>query len=89
MVFVMNSHTKTNSMTSYSPEVQRMHDILEQQKVAYQRYPVPTAKERIERLARLKESSRKIPRSIWQKQSIKTMGIVRSAKLKLVNYSHV
>lgn len=55
MVFVMNSHTKTNSMTSYSPEVQRMHDILEQQKVAYQRYPVPTAKERIERLARLKK----------------------------------
>ena len=55
MVFVMNSQTKTNSMTPYSPEVQRIHDLLAQQKSAYQRYPVPTAKERIERLARLKK----------------------------------
>ncbi|OTG84028.1 coniferyl aldehyde dehydrogenase [Acinetobacter sp. ANC 4648] len=51
----MNSQTKTNSMTPYSPEVQHLHDILAQQKSAYQRYPVPTAKERIERLARLKK----------------------------------
>ena len=51
----MNSQTKTNSMTSYSPEVQHLHDTLTQQKQAYQRYPVPTAKERIERLARLKK----------------------------------
>ena len=55
MVFVMNSQTKTNSMTPYAPEVQRLHDLLTQQKSAYQRYPVPTAKERIERLARLKK----------------------------------
>ena len=84
----MNSHTKTNSMTSYSPEVQRMHDILEQQKVAYQRYPVPTAKERIERLARLKKVLVNTKINL-QKQSIKTTAIVQSAKLKLVNYSHV
>ena len=51
----MNSQTKTNSMTSYSPEVQHLHDTLTQQKQAYQRYPIPTAKERIERLARLKK----------------------------------
>lgn len=51
----MNSQTKTNSMTSYSPEVQHLHDTLTQQKQAYQLYPVPTAKERIERLARLKK----------------------------------
>ena len=55
MVFVMNSQTKTNSMTPYAPEIQRLHDLLLQQKTAYQRYPVPTAKERIERLARLKK----------------------------------
>lgn len=55
MVFVMNSQTKTNSMTPYVPEVQHLHDLLAQQKSAYQRYPVPTAKERIERLARLKK----------------------------------
>lgn len=55
MVFVMNSQTKTNSMTPFSPEVQHLHDLLAQQKSAYQRYPVPTAKERIERLARLKK----------------------------------
>ena len=54
MVFVMNSQTNTNSMTSYSPEIQHLHDVLAQQKLAYQRYPVPTAKERIERLSRLK-----------------------------------
>lgn len=55
MVSVMNSQTKTNSMTIYPPEVQNLHDLLAQQKSAYQRYPVPTAKERIERLARLKK----------------------------------
>ena len=49
----MNSQTKT--MTPFAPEIQRMHDLLAQQKSAYQRYPVPTAKERIERLARLKK----------------------------------
>ena len=35
-------------------DVQRLHDLLEQQQAAYQRHPVPSAKERIERLARLK-----------------------------------
>ncbi|TCM70795.1 coniferyl-aldehyde dehydrogenase [Acinetobacter calcoaceticus] len=51
----MNSQTKKNSMTAYPPEVQNLQQLLDQQKLAYQRYPVPTAKERIERLARLKK----------------------------------
>ncbi len=54
MVRIMNSQTKNNSMTHYQPEVQHLQQLLEQQKFAYQRYPMPTAKERIERLARLK-----------------------------------
>ena len=54
MVFVMNSQTNTNSITFHSPEIQHLHDVLAQQKLAYQRYSVPTAKERIERLSRLK-----------------------------------
>ncbi len=54
MVVVMNSQTKTNSMTPYAPEVQHLHDLLTQQKQAYLRYQIPTAKERIDRLARLK-----------------------------------
>lgn len=49
----MNSQTKTTAMTPHI-DVQRMQTLLEQQKAAYQRHPVPTAKERIERLARLK-----------------------------------
>lgn len=55
MVSVMNSQTKTNSMTPYPAEVQSLQQLLDQQKLAYQRYPMPTAKERIERLARLKK----------------------------------
>jgi len=35
-------------------DAQRLHDVLALQKYAYQRYPLPTAKERIDRLARLK-----------------------------------
>lgn len=54
MVVVMNSQTKTNPMTPYAPEIQHLHDLLAQQKLAYQRYQMPTAKERIDRLARLK-----------------------------------
>jgi len=50
----MNSQTKTTSMTPHSFEIQHLHDVLEQQKKAYLRYPLPTAKERIDRLARLK-----------------------------------
>ncbi|HQW53409.1 MAG TPA: coniferyl aldehyde dehydrogenase [Acinetobacter sp.] len=49
----MNSQSKTTIPTP-SPEVKRLHDLLEQQKVAYQRHPLATASERIERLARLK-----------------------------------
>lgn len=53
----MNSQTKTNAMTSYPPEVSQLQlqQLLDQQKQAYQRYPMPTAKERIERLARLRK----------------------------------
>jgi coniferyl-aldehyde dehydrogenase len=50
----MNSQTKTNPMTAHSLDVQHLHDVLAQQKQAYLRYPMPSAKERIERLARLK-----------------------------------
>lgn len=51
----MNSQTKTMSMTPHSFNVQHLKEILEHQKLAYQRYPVPTAKDRIDRLARLKQ----------------------------------
>ena len=50
----MNSQTKTTSMTPHSSDIQHLHDVLEQQKYAYQRHPLATAKERIDRLARLK-----------------------------------
>ncbi|ANF80995.1 coniferyl-aldehyde dehydrogenase [Acinetobacter sp. NCu2D-2] len=50
----MNSHTKTSSMTPHLFDRQHLNDILTQQKHAYSRYPLPTAKERIDRLARLK-----------------------------------
>lgn len=49
----MNSQSKTTIPTP-PPEVKRLNDLLEQQKVAYQRHPLATASERIERLARLK-----------------------------------
>ena len=51
----MNSQTKTNFMTTDTPEVQQIHDLLALQQSAYRRYPLPTANERIERLARLKK----------------------------------
>lgn len=50
----MNSHTKTTLMTPHFFDSQCLNDILAQQKHAYLRYPLPTAKERIDRLARLK-----------------------------------
>ena len=50
----MNSQTKTTSMTPHSFDLQHLNDVLDQQKRAYLRYPLPTAKERIDRLARLK-----------------------------------
>ncbi|MDO4580751.1 MAG: coniferyl aldehyde dehydrogenase [Acinetobacter sp.] len=55
----MNSQTKTTSMTTpdstpHNLDAQCLHDVLALQKYAYQRYPLPTAKERIDRLARLK-----------------------------------
>ncbi|QIC71185.1 MULTISPECIES: coniferyl aldehyde dehydrogenase [Acinetobacter] len=55
----MNSQTKTTSMTTpdstpHNLDAQRLHDVLALQKYAYQRYPLPTAKERIDRLTRLK-----------------------------------
>ncbi|OTG84244.1 coniferyl-aldehyde dehydrogenase [Acinetobacter sp. ANC 5054] len=50
----MNSQTKTTSMTPHSFDNQQLNDMLAQQKQAYLRYPLPTAKERIDRLARLK-----------------------------------
>jgi hypothetical protein len=44
------------TMTSNSPELieQQLIQILQQQKQAYQLYPMPSAKDRIERLNRLK-----------------------------------
>lgn len=51
----MNSQTKTNLMTNETSEVQQIHDIFALQKEAYRRYPLPTAKQRIERLDRLKK----------------------------------
>lgn len=50
----MNSQTKTTSMTPHSLDTQHLENMLAQQKNAYLRYPLPTAKERIDRLARLK-----------------------------------
>lgn len=41
-------------MTPHSLDVHHLHDVLEQQKRAYERYPVPSAKDRIDRLTRLK-----------------------------------
>ena len=44
----------TPDSTPHNLDAQRLHDVLALQKYAYQRYPLPTAKERIDRLARLK-----------------------------------
>ena len=50
----MNSQIKTTPMPDFCVETQYLLDILQLQKQAYQRYPMPTARERIERLDRLK-----------------------------------
>ncbi len=50
----MNSLTKTTPNTSKGFDVQQLNDILELQKSAYLRNQIPSAKERIDRLARLK-----------------------------------
>ena len=56
MVSTDEQSNKTNPETQLPYDVKHLHDLLEQQKLAYLRHPVPTAKERIDRLARLKES---------------------------------
>ena len=50
----MNSQTKNTTMTAQSFDETHLNELLSLQKFAYQRYPVPSAKERIDRLARLK-----------------------------------
>lgn len=50
----MNSQIKNISNTQQDFGEQHLNALLSSQKNAYQRYPVPTAKDRIERLARLK-----------------------------------
>ena len=54
MVSTDEQSNKTNPETQLPYDVKHLHDLLEQQKLAYLRHPVPTAKERIDRLARLK-----------------------------------
>lgn len=56
MVSTDEQSNKTNPETQVPYDVKHLQDLLEQQKIAYLRHPVPTAKERIDRLARLKES---------------------------------
>ncbi len=51
----MNSQTKTTSMTAQAFNPQYLHEILTLQKQAYLHHPLPSAQERIERLARLKQ----------------------------------
>lgn len=50
----MNSLSKTNTSIAVPADIQAMHDILAEQKIAYRRHPVATAKERIDRLSRLR-----------------------------------
>jgi coniferyl-aldehyde dehydrogenase len=50
----MNSQTNMNSTNLYPINEQQLNEILTLQKVAYQKHPNPSAKERIDRLARLK-----------------------------------
>jgi len=73
----MNSQTKTTQMTPHSPDIQHMQDLLEHQRLAYQRHQVPSAKERIDRLSRL--------RRVLQTQSIMIITTVQLVKLKLAS----
>lgn len=50
----MNSLTKTTLNTAKGFDVHQLNELLELQKTAYLGHPVPTAKERIDRMARLK-----------------------------------
>lgn len=53
----MNSAlSPANMQANLPPELQRMHDALEAQRIAYSQNPVPSAQERIERLARLRRT---------------------------------
>lgn len=53
----MNSLSNPASLqNNLPPEIQRMHDALAAQKAAYQQNPMPSAKERIERIARLRRT---------------------------------
>lgn len=53
----MNSLSSPASLqNNLPPEIQRMHDALAAQKAAYQQNPMPSAKERIERIARLRRT---------------------------------
>ena len=50
----MNSLVTNNNSIAIPADIQAMHDILAEQRIAYSRNPVPTAQERIDRLARLR-----------------------------------
>ena len=50
----MNSIVNDNKSIAVPADIQAMHDILAEQKIAYSRHPYPTVEERIERLARLR-----------------------------------
>lgn len=50
----MNSLSKTNTDSAMPTEIQAMHDILAEQKIAYRQHSVPTAQERLDRLSRLR-----------------------------------
>ncbi|MCH4246952.1 MAG: coniferyl aldehyde dehydrogenase [Acinetobacter populi] len=50
----MNNIVKTSKAAETPPDIQAMFDILAAQKLAYQRHPLPSAQERIERLSQLR-----------------------------------
>lgn len=50
----MNSVVTNNNSIAVPADIQAMHDILAEQKIAYSRHSVPSAQERIDRLARLR-----------------------------------
>lgn len=50
----MNSQVNKNNSIAVPADIQAMHDILAEQKIAYSRHPLPTAQERIDRLSRLR-----------------------------------
>lgn len=54
------------AQTSLPPEIQRMHDVLAAQKIAYRQNPATTHAERLERLARLRKTLVKYQEDISQ-----------------------